>query len=172
MNLLTLFTDPAQRRSRFIQTLIELLNTRRGALAVAAAVGGDAPGVLGAARSLFATLRHALRRCGQLRGGCGDLADLQLLRLDFAESAAGMLVEAAYRVAQLRGFVIDTKHARAQLHHGNVECGADCRQFVATHHRHLQAEVAIAQGFGEQGDAAGTATDRGLQADEQIQRRE
>ncbi|MNX86188.1 hypothetical protein D3C86_1180600 [compost metagenome] len=60
LNLLSLFTDPAQRRSGLVQTLIELLDTRGGALAVTAAVGGNAPGVLGAAGRLFATVGHPL----------------------------------------------------------------------------------------------------------------
>jgi hypothetical protein len=80
------------------------------------------------------------------------------------------MIEGAHRVAQLQGFVIDPQQAGAQLHHGDVERGADRRQFVAAHHRHLQAQVAVTQGFGQQGDAAGAAADRGLQADEQVQR--
>ncbi|MOA66455.1 hypothetical protein D3C78_1932200 [compost metagenome] len=60
-----------------------------------------------------------------------------------------MLVETAHGAAQLRSLVIDAKHAATQLHHGHVECSADRREFITTHDRHLQTQIAIAQGFGE-----------------------
>ena len=77
LNLLPLLADPTTPQ-RCRQALIELLNARCGALAVAAAVGGDAPVVLGAARGLFAALCHALggpASCVTQRRS----ADLQLL---------------------------------------------------------------------------------------------
>ncbi|MNX86189.1 hypothetical protein D3C86_1180610 [compost metagenome] len=105
-----------------------------------------------------------------MRRRSGNLADLQLLGFDFAQGIAGVMVEGLHRIAQLQGFVIHPLQAGAQLHHGDVQRGADDRQFVPALNRHLQAQIAIAQGLGQYRDAAGAAADRGLQTDEQIQR--
>ncbi|MNP45349.1 hypothetical protein D3C76_1392650 [compost metagenome] len=105
------------------------------------------------------------------RGG-SDLADLHLLGLDFSQGAAGVRIEGAHGIAQLQCLVVDPQQAVAQLHYGDVEGGADGRQFIAPLHRYLQAEIAVAQGFGQQGDAAGAAPDRRLQANKKIQRRQ
>ena len=66
--------------------------------------------------------------------------------------------------------MIDPQQAGAQLHHGDVERGADGRQFITPFHRHFHAQIAVTQGFGQGGDAAGAAADRCLQAHEQVQR--
>ena len=81
-----------------------------------------------------------------------------------------MGIEGAHGVAQLQRFVVHPQQAVAQLHHGDVEGRADGRQFIAPLHRHLQAEIAVAQGLGQHGDAAGAAPDRRLQAHKKIQR--
>ncbi len=167
-----LFAYPAQGGGCFVEALVELLDARGRALAVTAAVGGDASGLLGAVGRLFTAFCHALRGCGQLRCGGSDLADLHLLGFDFSQGAAGMGVEGAHGIAYLRCLMVDSQQAVTQLHHGDVEGGADRRQFIASLHRHLQAEVTVTQGFGQQGDAAGAEADGRLQADKKVKGRQ
>src|SRR3546814_5153051 len=108
-----LFADPAQRGGSFVEPLVELLDARRGALTVAAAVGSDTSGLLGAVGSLLTASGDPLRGGGQLRGGRGDLADLHLLGFDFPQGAAGVSVESANGIAQLQ----DRKSTRLNSSH-------------------------------------------------------
>ncbi|MOA27233.1 hypothetical protein D3C78_1480950 [compost metagenome] len=113
-----------------------------------------------------------MRGGGHLRGGGGDLAHLPLLLLHRRQCALRLAAEQLYGAAEALAFPIDAPQRAAQLGDRGIQRGGNTRQIVCAMHLHVHAQVAVTQALRGGDDAGGAAPDRGIQAQQHVERQQ